>query len=208
MSDSEESKPQAIETSQTRSLLRFVWTWSVRIAVSVLTCLAIGVIAGSYASRTTPLMLLVQPQESGLKYAVERNDSHVMWDDTDQFECRHMDNYLAASIFSNRVRVSCGRIDGFAEDTSKSTHIRIGDQGLNISRTYKGEFMMFSLTIHAALLASLFLLFPGVLLVRSVRRHLRCRNMKRLKRLNRCTNCTYDLAGNESGVCPECGART
>jgi hypothetical protein len=28
---------------------------------------------------------------------------------------------------------------------------------------------------------------------------------RRLARGNRCTRCGYDLTGNESGVCPECG---
>ena len=28
---------------------------------------------------------------------------------------------------------------------------------------------------------------------------------RRRRRLGLCLNCTYDLTGNESGVCPECG---
>ncbi len=37
-----------------------------------------------------------------------------------------------------------------------------------------------------------------------------CRYLRRQKELrpNRCPNCSYDLTGNTSGVCPECGTRT
>ena len=30
----------------------------------------------------------------------------------------------------------------------------------------------------------------------------------RVRRLDRCTRCRYDLTGNQSGICPECGEPT
>jgi len=50
------------------------------------------------------------------------------------------------------------------------------------------------------LLSSLFAIYPAIFFIRSYRR----------RRVNRqavqpCGQCGYDLQGNESGVCPECG---
>jgi len=51
-----------------------------------------------------------------------------------------------------------------------------------------------------SLLAVPFLLWPGAWLVRGLRRMRRWRN-------HHCPDCGYNLRGNTSGVCPECGAR-
>lgn len=45
--------------------------------------------------------------------------------------------------------------------------------------------------------------YPAVALVRNPAR----RRHRRMQR-NQCLTCGYDLTGNVSGVCPECGART
>lgn len=48
-------------------------------------------------------------------------------------------------------------------------------------------------------LVGLFAVYPAIVfIVRPLRR-------QRLRRHNKCASCTYDLTGNESGICPECG---
>ncbi len=201
MSDSEESRPQAIETSRTRKLLRFVSTWSLRMAVTVLTCLAIGVIAGSHVSRATPLILLVQPQESGLKFAVERS-GNAFFHDTDEFEFYPWDNRFSVTFISYEVSIDCGRIDTFATDFNALTNLRLGRQWLRVYRTQKGDVMLVELRIHSALLVGLLLLVPGLMASRSAYRHF---HNRKLRKSDHCLNCRYNLMGNESGVCPECG---
>ena len=53
------------------------------------------------------------------------------------------------------------------------------------------------------LLVILFAAYPMFALIRSPHRR-----RKRRRKLGLCTACGYDLTGNESGVCPECGKPT
>ena len=59
------------------------------------------------------------------------------------------------------------------------------------------------ITVPLLLLLVVFLLYPIVALIKS---SLRWRRMRRCQR-GLCVKCGYNLTGNESGVCPECGDR-
>jgi hypothetical protein len=52
------------------------------------------------------------------------------------------------------------------------------------------------------------LALAAVLMLISVRMILKRRRLARKHELNRCLQCNYDLTGNESGICPECGTAT
>jgi hypothetical protein len=46
----------------------------------------------------------------------------------------------------------------------------------------------------------------GVALYRGIRRNRQDDTMATRRRTSNCVDCGYDLTGNESGTCPECGA--
>lgn len=63
---------------------------------------------------------------------------------------------------------------------------------------------MCRLTIPAWFIAMAAAILPAMRLYRLLRR----RNLaRRLRRQPLCASCLYDLTGNVSGVCPECGTK-
>ena len=76
-------------------------------------------------------------------------------------------------------------------------HIRYGRSVLNHSDGKALE--MIGFRISATFLSILFAAYPTIVFIRGpLRRWRRCRK-------GLCPDCAYDLTGNESGVCPECG---
>jgi len=59
----------------------------------------------------------------------------------------------------------------------------------------------FTVVFSTRLISLLFALIPAIMLIHSLR-------LRRLVRLGHCLHCTYNLTGNTSGVCPECGTPT
>lgn len=64
------------------------------------------------------------------------------------------------------------------------------------------EYAVKELRVPIWLLTVLLAAYPVVALVRAVRRTI---VLRRARKSGHCLNCMYDLTGNVSGVCPECG---
>ncbi len=79
--------------------------------------------------------------------------------------------------------------------------------GIKRARMYRQPDNVYSRTAYAAFCPSwlptvLFGAYPTLAFIRGpLRRH-------RRRRKGECTGCGYDLTGNESGICPECGSKT
>lgn len=63
-----------------------------------------------------------------------------------------------------------------------------------------GYWLVSGIAIPYWFLASIFAILPTICFIKLLRRQ------QRLAMLGKCPTCTYDLTGNQTGVCPECGA--
>jgi len=115
-------------------------------------------------------------------------------------------------IYFDRSGVSVGGVSGEINDPHHAVNPK-GSVDLDIwvlsyhyevisLRTGQGPWIgaIWQLKVRYALLAMLFAIYPAIFFIRSYRR-------RRLNRqaLQPCGKCGYDLQGNKSGVCPECG---
>lgn len=115
--------------------------------------------------------------------------------------------FVRPSILKGRLWIRYCRVVPNAPLVSYATTPRLGFayQHVTDNRYRAGTFVEkdFYAPVWSILLFTL--LYPSVRLVRFVRGPYR-RDRRRKKGL--CVNCGYDLTGNISGICPECGQRT
>ncbi len=79
-------------------------------------------------------------------------------------------------------------------------YVRYGSEGFRDSRGNRHGTIYHILTFSWVVPAILSGIYPAIFFIRNYRRRRVCRDA-----LKPCDKCGYDLRGNESGVCPECG---
>jgi len=112
--------------------------------------------------------------------------------------------YHSTNRYSLRFQTHAGRIsilyDGGAELLPK-INARFSHLGIEFSSSCGSSWDYITLSFPAWMLASPLLAIPPLFLTK---RYLRRRKRKRC---GLCVRCTYDLTGNVSGTCPECGSK-
>jgi len=115
-------------------------------------------------------------------------------------------------VHFDREGVSIGGVSGEVNDPSDaiipkgSIDFDIGALAYHYQRislrTGQGPWIgaIWQFKVRYALLAVLFAIYPAVFFIRGYRRRRANRQA-----LRPCSQCGYDLQGNKSGVCPECG---
>jgi hypothetical protein len=143
--------------------------------------------------------------ERGLfTFAVSRSYVTAM-DDLPPFAGRKETGFPSTGIYWEGVGI--GRsMDGWWTDQLKRKCPATGFAMLHFWQPGDGDIVMdlFEcrvILIRDWLLACVLALLPAVWIVTSIRAHGQARH----RRLGHCLRCNYDLTGNVSGRCPECG---
>lgn len=184
-----------------KHLFAFLLTCFMRLTACVSTLLSIAAIILFVESRNDPLMILFQPRETDYTLAIERS-SNAVFQDSDDPAFSQWKNFYAIAFVRNEVHVRVGRLDDWGGGISPNWHL--WRQKFYVDRSRSGDVVMVRIWLHTALFVGLLLVVPTLPITRPVRRFFKAR--KRAKQ-NRCAKCDYDLTGNESGICPECGKK-
>jgi hypothetical protein len=110
--------------------------------------------------------------------------------------------WLLVIAHHGRLWVSCGsEID---LDSYIRPSFRFGCAGLGIDRTVGvlNAWVIYHIVIPLWMLLVLWAAYPAIAFARRLLDH------RRRRKRNQCVHCGYNLTGNVSGVCPECGRST
>ena len=149
-----------------------------------LLCGAFGLVSRNYG--TIAIQFLARPSRLSVAPKIVDRVLEIGWDDGHAFMCAGLPKDDAEWVFTELLNRTKDPLWGLIK-----------------YRTVRGRSVRAWSVECPAWLALLVLAAPsGALLVREAIRN------RRLRKLGCCKSCGYDLTGNVSGRCPECGAAT